>query len=62
MKKATLSILISILLCLQALAQSCLPNGIQFQRQGQIDSFTLNYPGCTVIEGASLFMGLPSSI
>ncbi|MBP6809872.1 MAG: T9SS type A sorting domain-containing protein [Saprospiraceae bacterium] len=57
MKKATLSILISILLCLQALAQSCLPNGIQFQRQGQIDSFTLNYPGCTVIEGGISFYG-----
>jgi len=57
MQKATLSIFISTLFCLQILAQSCLPNGIQFQRQGQIDSFTLNYPGCTVIEGGIAFYG-----
>ena len=32
-------------------AQACLENGITFSRQGQIDSFELNYPGCTLIEG-----------
>ena len=27
----------------------CLPNGIFFTTQGQIDSFSINYPGCTEI-------------
>lgn len=31
--------------------QSCLPNGITFTTQNQIDSFSINYPGCTEIEG-----------
>ncbi len=33
------------------IGQSCLPNGITFTTQGQIDSFSINYPGCRVIEG-----------
>jgi len=32
-------------------AQPCLPNGITFTTQGQIDSFPINYPGCTEIGG-----------
>jgi len=32
-------------------AQSCLPGGITFNTQEQIDSFQTNYPGCTEIEG-----------
>jgi len=32
-------------------AQSCLPEGIEFTTQAQIDSFQMNYPGCTEIEG-----------
>ncbi len=32
-------------------AQSCLPDGIAFTTQTQIDSFQINYPGCTEIEG-----------
>lgn len=32
-------------------AQQCLPNGIAFTTQSQIDSFQMNYPGCTHIEG-----------
>jgi len=31
--------------------QSCLPEGIIFETQFQIDSFQINYPGCTEIEG-----------
>lgn len=31
--------------------QSCLPNGIMFTTQSEIDNFSINYPGCTVIEG-----------
>jgi hypothetical protein len=32
-------------------AQGCLPEGIEFKTQAQIDSFQINYPGCTKIEG-----------
>jgi hypothetical protein len=32
-------------------AQGCLPEGITFETQVQIDSFQINYPGCSVIEG-----------
>lgn len=32
-------------------SQSCLPDGITFETQSQIDSFSINYPGCTQIEG-----------
>jgi len=30
---------------------SCLPQGIQFSSQEEIDNFQTNYPGCTEIEG-----------
>ncbi len=33
------------------MAQSCLPDGITFETQAQIDSFQVNYPGCTEVEG-----------
>jgi len=32
-------------------AQGCLPEGITFTTQAQIDNFQTNYPGCTQIEG-----------
>ena len=32
-------------------AQSCLPEGIVFTNQSQIDQFQINYPNCTEIEG-----------
>jgi hypothetical protein len=32
-------------------AQPCLPEGITFNTQEQIDSFQINYPGCTEIDG-----------
>ncbi|MEE4255405.1 MAG: T9SS type A sorting domain-containing protein [Bacteroidales bacterium] len=32
-------------------SQSCLPEGIIFTTQSQIDSFPIIYPGCTYIEG-----------
>lgn len=32
-------------------AQPCLPDGITFSTQAQIDNFQADYPGCTVIEG-----------
>jgi len=32
-------------------AQSCIPDYITFYLQSQVDSFQINYPGCTEIEG-----------
>jgi hypothetical protein len=32
-------------------SQGCLPEGITFTTQAQIDSFQIDYPGCTEIEG-----------
>lgn len=43
----------SSLLIHTALSQNpCLPDGISFATQAQVDSFSLNYPGCTEIEGS----------
>jgi hypothetical protein len=41
----------ALLISIAAQSQSCLPEGIVFTTQNQIDSFQVNYPGCTVIEG-----------
>lgn len=35
----------------------CLDEGITFTRQGQIDSFQINYPGCTRVLGSISIMG-----
>ncbi|MBN2172951.1 MAG: T9SS type A sorting domain-containing protein [Bacteroidales bacterium] len=35
----------------------CLPEGIIFSTQAEIDSFQINYPGCTEIEGGILICG-----
>jgi hypothetical protein len=43
--------MVALLLISGARAQSCLPEGITFTNQTQIDSFQINYPGCTEIEG-----------
>ncbi len=52
MKKVFFFTISSFLLTFAAQAQSCLPNGIIFISQSEIDDFPLNYPGCTVIEGS----------
>lgn len=49
MKQLLLSTL--LLASLSALGQACLPNGIVLTRQSQIDSFAINYPNCTRIQG-----------
>jgi len=51
MKKLTLLIILAFLIQLVALPQSCLPDGIIFTTQTQIDSFQINYPNCSVVEG-----------
>ena len=38
-------------------AQPCLPDGIIFTTQSQIDSFQIIYPNCTEIEGSVLISG-----
>lgn len=49
-----LAFLICLLTWLYGAAQSCLPEGITFTSQAQLDAFPANYPGCTVIEGTVL--------
>lgn len=56
MKKSIL--LISCFLLLTNLySQSCLPEGISFSSQEQIDNFQTNYPACTEIEGEVQIFG-----
>jgi len=38
-------------------AQTCLPDGINFTTQAQINSFQINYPNCTSIEGDVIING-----
>jgi hypothetical protein len=42
-------------------AQSCLPDGVTFTTQTQIDSFPIQYPNCTAIEG-DVIIPYPNSI
>jgi hypothetical protein len=50
MKNLIISTLFALCSTLIA-AQGCLPEGITFTTQNQIDSFQVNYPGCAEIEG-----------
>jgi len=52
MKKLALLFFALLFAQITAYSQSpCLPEGITFTTQEQIDSFQVNYPGCTEIEG-----------
>jgi len=55
------SVLITIVLLIgyqtEMLSQSCLPEGITFTTQSQIDKFQLFYPNCTEIEGDVIIEG-----
>ncbi len=51
MKNYILFLLLSFLLSGNLLSQSCLPGGIIFSSQSQIDNFSSNYPGCKTIAG-----------
>lgn len=57
MKKQILIVFVMIIIAGAATAQSCLPEGITFNTQVQIDSFQINYPNCTEIEGDVTIMG-----
>ncbi len=51
MKKLLYIVLIISSINSFVLGQSCLPDGIAFSTQQQIDDFVTDYPGCTEIEG-----------
>lgn len=52
MKNSILSLTVIFLIFSFSLeGQMCLPEGIHFTRQSQIDSFSIQYPGCTEIGG-----------
>ena len=56
MKKQFFFIL-ALFLALSAHTQSCLPDGIIFTTQAEVDNFPANYPGCTEIAGDVEFFG-----
>ena len=57
MKNLFFIFLFSALFVSQLFTQSCLPNGIVFTRQSQVDSFPVNYPGCTQLAGNMTISG-----
>jgi hypothetical protein len=57
MKTLILFVALAILSQLTAFSQGCLPEGITFTTQEQIDSFQVDYPGCTEIEGNVEILG-----
>ena len=46
-----------ILFNLSEILSQCLPDGITFSTQAQIDSFQINYPNCSEIEGNVIIIG-----
>lgn len=60
MKNLTLIIFFTLNISLFTIhlnSQPCLPEGITFNTQAQIDSFQINYPYCTEIEGHVVISG-----
>ena len=57
MKKFTLLFVLAFIIQTIVLSQSCLPEGITFTTQAEIDNFQANYPGCIEIEGNVKIMG-----
>ncbi|MCK9400240.1 MAG: T9SS type A sorting domain-containing protein [Bacteroidales bacterium] len=51
MNKYSLVLFILVIIRVDTQAQSCLPEGITFTTQAQVDSFQVNYPNCSQIEG-----------
>lgn len=50
-------LLVMVFIMKGAITQPCLPEGITFTTQEEIDSFQTNYPGCTIIEGNVIIQG-----
>ncbi|MCK9400608.1 MAG: T9SS type A sorting domain-containing protein [Bacteroidales bacterium] len=57
MKQLSLVVFILIIIQVKAYSQSCLPDGINFTTQAQIDNFQSDFPGCTTIEGGVKISG-----
>lgn len=51
MKKYYIFLLLAFIVTLHSSSQTCLPNGITFYNQSEIDDFPSDYPGCSEIEG-----------
>lgn len=51
MRRFITLIFLLVIIQVNTQAQSCLPEGITFTSQEQIDNFQMNYPNCTEIEG-----------
>lgn len=51
MKKLTLFLVVTFMYQVTVFSQSCLPAGITFDTQTQIDNFQTDYPSCSEIEG-----------
>ncbi len=49
--KKVIVLLVALVGMISANGQGCLPEGIAFETQEQIDNFQTNYPECTEIEG-----------
>ncbi len=62
MKIFLLSLVISTTFLVDTFTQNCLPNGLVIVRQGQIDSFSIRYPGCIKVEGDLEIDGLGENI
>jgi hypothetical protein len=57
MKKITLLIVLALIIQGTVLSQPCLPSGITFTTQEQIDNFQTNHPNCTEIGGSLIVDG-----
>lgn len=57
MKKLTLLVALFIIIRISVLSQTCLSDGIIFNSQSKVDSFQINYPNCTEIEGNVIIDG-----
>ncbi|MBC8321383.1 MAG: T9SS type A sorting domain-containing protein [Bacteroidetes bacterium] len=49
--KKTILFILAFIVQTEVFSQSCLPDGIKFSTQTEIDNFHINYPNCTEIEG-----------
>jgi hypothetical protein len=58
MKKIIFLFFACFILVQLANSQKCLPEGIWFQRQSQLDSFKINYPTCNHILGNVIISGI----
>ena len=57
MKKLLFAIALIVFCHASIMAQPCLPEGITFTTQAQIDNFQTNFPNCTEIEGDVIIEG-----